>query len=58
MKTKLLIGSVVILLAGAAIGAWGTYSYGQELIMKNLPIGTAVWMKKTPILRQLQTTKL
>ena len=26
---------------GAAIGAWGTYSYGQELIMKNLPIGTA-----------------
>ena len=33
MKTKLIIGSVVILLAGAAIGAWGVYSYGQKLFV-------------------------
>ena len=33
MKTKLIIGSVVILLAGGAIGAWGVYSYGQKLFV-------------------------
>ncbi|GIS75378.1 MAG: hypothetical protein CM1200mP12_10970 [Gammaproteobacteria bacterium] len=42
MKTKLIIGGVAILVVGAAIGAWATYSFAQNLIMENLPIGTAV----------------
>ena len=46
MKIKLFIGGVVILLVGAAIGSWGTYSYAQNLIMKNLPIGTATLDEK------------
>ena len=46
MKIKLFIGSVVILLVGAVIGSWGTYSYAQDLIMKNLPIGTATLDQK------------
>ena len=46
MKIKLFIGGVVILLVGAAIGSWGTYFYAQDLIMKNLPIGTATLEEK------------
>ena len=33
MKTKLLIGSVLFLLVGAAIGAGVVYSYGQKLFV-------------------------
>ena len=57
MKTKLIIGSVVILLAGAAIGAWGTYSYAQELIMKNLPIGTASLDEKDSFIETAPNSK-
>ena len=35
MKTKLIIGGVAILVVGAAIGAWATYSFAQNLIMEN-----------------------
>ena len=41
MKTKLILAGVVILVVGATIGAWATYSFAQNLIMENLPIGTA-----------------
>ena len=41
MKTKLILAGIVILVVGATIGAWATYSFAQNLIMENLPIGTA-----------------
>ena len=41
MKTKLIIGGEAILVVGAAIGAWATSSFEQNLIMLNLPLGTA-----------------
>jgi len=64
MKTKIVIGSVVILFIGAAIGAWGTYSYAKELIMKNLPIGTAslsekdFYIETAPIYSSLEQKQL
>ena len=64
MKTKIVIGSVVILVMGAAMGAWGTYSYAKELIMKNLPIGTAslsekdFYIETAPIYSSLEQKQL
>ena len=64
MKTKLIIAGVAILVVGAAIGAWATYSFAQNLIMENLPIGTAsldekdFYIKAAPDLNPLQPKKL
>ena len=64
MKTKLIIGGVAILVVGAAIGAWATYSFAQNLIMENLPIGTASldekdsYIKAAPDLNPLQPKQL
>ena len=64
MKTKLVIGGFIVLVLGAAIGAWATYSYAQNLIMENLPIGTASldekdsYIKEAPDLNLLQPKQL
>ena len=41
MKTKQILWSVIFLILGIFIGGWGIYSYAQDMIMKNLPIGIA-----------------
>ena len=64
MKTKLIIGGVAIWVVGAAIGAWATYSFAQNLIMENLPIGTASldekdsYIEAAPDLNPLQPKQL
>ena len=64
MKTKLILTGVAILVVGAAIGAWSTYSFAQNLIMENLPIGTASldekdsYIKAAPDLNPLQPKQM
>ncbi|MBI80928.1 MAG: alkaline phosphatase [Gammaproteobacteria bacterium] len=58
MKTKQILWSVIFLILGIFIGGWGIYSYAQDMIMKNLPIGIASLDEKDSYIESVPTSTL
>tara|TARA_Y100001970_G_scaffold292110_1_gene431974 strand:+ start:78 stop:1379 length:1302 start_codon:yes stop_codon:yes gene_type:complete len=58
MKTKQILWSVIFLILGIFIGGWGIYSYAQDMIMKNLPIGIASLDEKDSYIESVPTSAL
>ena len=58
MKTKQILWSVIFLILGIFIGGWGIYSYAQDMIMKNLPIGIASLDEKDSYIESVPTCLL